>query len=350
MTERLAPEQSDSLEGIAEPAENQHLVGHSEAVESVIAAYRSGKLHHALLLTGPRGIGKATFAFQLARYLLENPDAGAERVPFGESNPGGSIFRQVASGAHPGVLHLTRPFDEKGKKFKTTITVDEMRKVSRFLSLRSHDGSYRVIIVDPADDMNRNAANALLKNLEEPPSRVLFLLISHAPGGLLPTIRSRCQVLRFQPLVQTEVETVLGHTAISLPSNPQARQALLDGAAGSARAAILLAEHGGADIIAAADAYLGAPRRDPLDAYKLADAVAGRDHEVRFDILNAHLLDRITAESRAAAMAGDARRAAVLAELWDDVRASITDTVTYNLDKRQHVVGLLDRISDGIAG
>lgn len=349
MSERLAPEQGDSLEGVADPAESKRLIGHVNEAEGLVGAYRSGKLHHALLLTGPQGIGKATFAFHVARYLLENPDPGAERVPLGASDPNGQIFRQVASGAHPGVLHLTRPFDERGKKFKSAITVDEMRRVSRFLSLRSHDGSYRVIIVDPAEDMNRNAANALLKNLEEPPARVLFLLVSHAPGGLLPTIRSRCQVLRFQPLGRREIETVLEQSGVSLPTDAQARQALFDGAAGSARNAILHAEHGGSDIIAAAEAYLQSSRKDPLDAYKLADAVAGRDQEARFDIFNSHLLDRIAAQSAAAAMAGDTRRAARLAELWSEVRGTIVETSTYNLDKRQHVVGLLDRIATGIA-
>jgi DNA polymerase-3 subunit delta' len=349
MSERLAPEQGDSLEGIVEPGENPRLIGHIEAIESVVGAYRAGKLHHALLLTGPRGVGKATFAFQVARYLLENPDANSEMSPFGFSSPDSSIFRQVASGAHPGVLHLTRPFDERGKKFKTAITVDEMRRVSRFLSLRSHDGSYRIIIVDPAEDMNRNAANALLKNLEEPPPRVLFLLISHSPGSLLPTIRSRCQVLRFQPLKQSEIDAVLSQPGIALPQDAVARQTLLEGAQGSARNAILMAAHGGADIIAAADACLDALRKDPLNAYKLADSVSGRDHEVRFDILNSHLLARITTESTAAAMSGDTRRAAHLAELWNDVRSSIAETVTYNLDKRQHIVGLLSRISSAIA-
>ncbi len=98
------------------------------------------------------------------------------------------------------MLHLTRPANEKTKGFKTVVTVDEIRRVNRFLSMTSHDGGYRVVIVDPADDMNVNAANALLKNLEEPPSRTVFILISHSPGGLLPTIRSRCQMVRLSPL------------------------------------------------------------------------------------------------------------------------------------------------------
>jgi len=120
-----------------------------------------------------------------------------------------SLFRQIATGAHPSVLHLTRPLNDKTKSFKTVVTVDEIRKVNRFLSMTSHDGSYRIVIVDPADDMNINAANALLKNLEEPPARTLFILIVHAPGSLLPTIRSRCQMVRLAPLAEDELMAVL---------------------------------------------------------------------------------------------------------------------------------------------
>ena len=177
MSERLAPEQAHTPPDIPRPAE-----------------------HHALLLTGPKGIGKATFAFHLAHHLLSHPRGEDAPETFGRPDPASAVARQVASGAHPAVLHLTRPYDERTKKFKSAITVDEVRRVGRFLSLRAHDDSYRVVIVDPADEMNRNAANALLKSLEEPPARAIFLLISHAPGTLLPTIRSRCQVLRFASL------------------------------------------------------------------------------------------------------------------------------------------------------
>lgn len=349
MSERLAQEQADSLADVPEPAENPALVGHADLAAQLAAAYRAGKLHHALLLTGQKGIGKATFAFHLARHLLANPRSAAAASGFTSPDVAAPVFRQVASGAHPAVLHLTRPWDEKTKKFKAAITVDEIRRVNRFLSLRAHDDSYRVVIVDPADEMNRNAANALLKNLEEPPARALFVLISHAPGGLLPTIRSRCQVLRLAPLSEAEIERVLVSFGSGLPADPGSRGMLIERAGGSARQAILLAGHGGFDVTRAADAFMDKPRRDPLDAYRLADAVGGRDQSVTFDILNTHLLDRIADEATAAATRGEGGRAARLALLWDEANTAIRETVAYNLDKRQHVVGLLNRIGDAFA-
>ncbi|SMH48077.1 DNA polymerase III subunit delta' [Mesorhizobium australicum] len=349
MSERLAPEQADSLPDVPEPAENPYLFGHAEHAAHVASAYRTGKLHHALLLTGPKGIGKATFAFHIAHHLLSHPRGEDAPETFGRPDPSSALSRQVASGAHPAVLHLTRPYDERAKKFKSAITVDEVRRVGRFLSLRAHDDSYRVVIVDPADEMNRNAANALLKSLEEPPARAIFLLVSHSPGGLLPTIRSRCQVLRLAPLSEAEIGSVLNSFGTGLPDAPEARRALLDRAGGSARQAILLAEHGGFDITEAADQFVGKARRDPLDAYKLADVVTGRDQTVTFEILNDHLLEKVARAAADAAAQGEGRRAARLAELWDEANATIRETDTYNLDKRQHVVGLLNRIGEALS-
>ena len=349
MSERLAPEQFDSLPDAPEPAENPHLFGHAEAIDLIASAYRSGKLHHALLLTGPKGIGKATFAFHLAHHLIRHPGAAEAPDRFATPDPASSLSRQIASGAHPAVLHLTRPYDDKTKKFRGAITVDEIRKVARFLSMRSHDDSYRVVIVDPADDMNRNAANALLKNLEEPPARAIFLLISHAPGGLLPTIRSRCQVLRMSPLSVEDVDQVLKSFGSGLPADPAARAALTERAGGSARQAILMTQHGGFEITEAADKFLAQKRRDPAEAYRLADAVAGREQAVPFAILNEHLMDRIASEASLAAERGDARRAHRLAELFREANTAIVETETYNLDKRQHVVGLLNRIGEAFA-
>ena len=140
-------------------------------------------------------------------------------------DPASSLYRQVASGAHPSLLHLTRPFDEKNKKFKTALTVDEIRRVGRFLSLTAHDGGYRIVIVDPADDMNTNAANALLKNLEEPPSRTLFVLVAHSLGRLLPTIRSRCQIVRLQPLGDADLLAALAAIGKAPEPGPAGRHA-----------------------------------------------------------------------------------------------------------------------------
>ncbi len=164
MFERLAPEQYDSIPGVPEPAENPRLIGHAEASALLAGAYRAGKLHHALLLAGAHGIGKATLAFHLARHLLKYPRSEAAPDRLEDADVGTPLFRQVASGAHPSVLNLTRPYDDKRKVFKTVVTVEEIRRVNRFLSMTSHDGGYRIVIVDSADDMNASAANALLKS------------------------------------------------------------------------------------------------------------------------------------------------------------------------------------------
>jgi DNA polymerase-3 subunit delta' len=198
MRERLAPDQHDTLDGIPEPSENPFLFGHAEAKSMLAGSLRAGKLPHALIFAGPQGIGKATLAFHLANLLLQNLDPASVQ-DIGSPDPTSAIFRQVASGAHPSVLHLTRPVNERTKGFKTVVTVDEIRKVNRFLSMTAYDGGWRVVIVDPADDMNTNAANALLKNLEEPPAKTVFVLIVHSIGSMLPTIRSRSQTIRLAP-------------------------------------------------------------------------------------------------------------------------------------------------------
>lgn len=342
--ERLAAEQFDTIPGVAEPAENPLLVGHDEAMMQVAAAYRTGKLHHALLLAGPPGIGKATFAFHLAQHLLANTVASEAPARFSPRDPASSLFRQIAQGSHPAVLHLTRPVNEKTKGFKSVVTVDEIRKISRFLAMTAHDGGYRVAIVDPADDMNANAANALLKNLEEPPPRTLFVLIAHSLGSLLPTIRSRCQTIKFKPLEPAALLRVLEGLQTGLPDDEAGRAALAARAGGSVRDALLLTEYGGLDI---ADAVAGVLRSRPYafgDAWRVAEAVSGRDAAVQFSIFNQNALEAIAAQARDAALAGDTPRASRLAELWRETEQAIAETETYNLDKKQHASGLLQRM------
>src|SRR5262245_29621896 len=246
MYERIAPQEHDSLDGVPEPSETVRVFGHAAQAAQLTAAHRAGKLPHGLVFAGPRGIGKASLAFQLAHYLLAYPDPGAAPDAFEPRDPISPLYRQVASGAHPSVLHLTRPFNEKTKTFKTQLTVDEIRRVGRFLSLTAHDGGYRVVIVDPADDLNVNAANALLKNLEEPPARTVFILIAHSLGRLLPTIRSRCQVLRLHPLSAEDLLAAL--SAIEKQPKPAEAEALVSRAAGSVRNAVLLTDYGGVEI------------------------------------------------------------------------------------------------------
>ncbi|MDN2581265.1 DNA polymerase III subunit delta' [Aquibium sp. ELW1220] len=343
--ERVAPEQHDTLDGIPEPAENPLLVAHGAEANRLAATYRGGKMHHALILSGPRGIGKATFAFHLAHHLLKYPDRATAPDRLAVPEPGSALHRMIASGAHPGVLYLARPMNEKTKAFRTAVTVEEIRRVNRFLSMTSHDGGYRIVIIDPADDMNTNAANALLKNLEEPPSRTLFILISHAAGGLLPTIRSRCQTVRLHGLLPEDLSRVLASFGTAVPD----AAALAARAGGSVREAILLTEYGGLEIAGALETIVEAGRFDPAAAGKLADAVAGRDQAIPFALFNAHLLDRVGAKATAAALAGDLGRAEALSALWQETSRTIAETETYNLDKRQHVLGLVRRIQGVLA-
>ncbi|MGX5844462.1 DNA polymerase III subunit delta' [Mesorhizobium sp. ArgA1] len=348
MFERIAPEQHDTLDGVPEPSETLRLVGHEQAAAMLAAAYRSGKLPHALIFAGPVGIGKATLAFHLAHHLLKHP--AFERAPdvFAVPDPASSLFRQIATGAHPGVLHLTRPLNDKTKSFKTVVTVDEIRKVNRFLSLTSHDGSYRVVIVDPADDMNTNAANALLKNLEEPPTRTLFILIVHAPGSLLPTIRSRCQMVRLTPLDAVSLMSVLETVEPPPPADPAARAALAERAGGSARNAILLTQYGGLEIAGTLDALVTSGKNDVAGAYRLAEAVAGRDQAIQFDIFNRRALDLLSSGASEAALAGDLARAKTLSDTWHEALNAISETDTYNLDKKQHALTMIDRLNSAM--
>lgn len=346
MFERIAPEQHDTLDGIPEPAENPHLFGHRDAGSTLVAAYRAGKLPHALLFAGPLGVGKATLAFHLAYHLLRCPAHDSAPAELAEPDPASALFRQIAVGAHPSVLHLTRPQNEKTKGFKTVVTVDEIRRVNRFLSMTSHDGGYRVVIVDPADDMNVSAANALLKNLEEPPSRTVFILIAHSPGGLLPTIRSRCQMIRFSPLAQDDLIAALSTFDIKPPAEAASQQALAERSGGSVRMAILLTQYGGLEIAEATDKIVTASSLDVAGAHRLADAVAGRDSAIQFDIFNRHLLDLLGDAASAAALKGDQARAGRYSQDWQDVRLAIEEAETYNLDRKQHALNMIARLQD----
>ena len=177
-----------------EPRANPLLMGQGEAVARLEAFYRSGRLPHAMILSGPRGVGKATLAFSFARWLLAQGGAGglfgaAEPQPDLAVDPSDAVFRRVASGGHPDLLTLERTVNEKTGKLRDEIIIEDTRAVGAFLRLTPAEGGWRIVVVDAADELNRNSANALLKVLEEPPRQALLLLVAHAPGSLLPTIR-----------------------------------------------------------------------------------------------------------------------------------------------------------------
>jgi DNA polymerase III subunit delta' len=188
----------------------------------------------------------------------------------------------------------------------------------------------------------------LLKNLEEPPARTLFILIVHAPGSLLPTIRSRCQMVRLTPLDADGLMTVLESVEPPPPQDAAARAALAERAGGSARNAILLTQYGGLEIAATLDALVTAGKNDIAGAYRLAEAVAGRDQAIQFDIFNRRALDLLSSGASQAALAGDLTRAKALSDTWHEALNAISETDTYNLDKKQHALAMIDRLNSAM--
>ncbi|MBX4867964.1 DNA polymerase III subunit delta' [Rhizobium bangladeshense] len=332
----MSEERRGLLDGAIWPAENTRLFGHEEAESFLAQSYRSGKGHHAILIEGPQGIGKATLAFRFANHVLSHPDPDAAPEMIGDPDPGSAVSRQIASGASHNLLHLARPVDEKTGKVKSAITVDEVRRAGKFFSQTSGTGNWRIVIIDPADDMNRNAANAILKILEEPPKRALFLVLSHAPGRLLPTIRSRCLPLKLAPLADEALAAALAHLGISSAGG------VLSAAKGSVGEALKLLNYGGGEIIAAYDEVLSAEGPAARKAmHRLAEALSGKESDTIFDFFVSHVGDDIMSRARAAAGEGQIATAERLARLYSEVTERLAISDAYNLDRKQTIIGIL---------
>lgn len=325
------------------PRANPRLLGH-EVAEAVLAdCMRAGRLHHAWLITGRPGVGKATLAYRFARRLFKGaPEGGSLALA-----PEDPVFRRVAVASHADLLTVEREWDPKRKRMRGEIVVDDVRRVADFLRRTPAEGGWRVVVVDGAETLNRNAENALLKVLEEPPPRAILLLACNAAGRLLPTIRSRCRRLELAPLAAGQVEELLEDY---LPEADAALRRRLAGLSeGSPGRALQLAE-GGAGAAELVEQVLGeAARLDAGRAHAVADAV-GRDEEAFtdfMDLLRAGLASAIRAAGRGQA---DAAQRKLLGarplDAWVDVWHALTrlqdDTEAVYLDKRQAIVtGLL---------
>ena len=285
--------QADQADGAPHPRETRALFGHDAIEAEVLAALTGDRAHHGWLLTGPRGIGKATLAWRMARFLLAQ--APADAGLFGEApaptsldvDPNHPVAHRIAALSEPGCLLIRRAWDHDRKKLKAQITVDEVRKLNTFFGLSATDGGRRVVIVDSADEMNPSAANALLKVLEEPPKRATLILISHQPAGLLPTIRSRCRVLRMAPLPSAALAKALAQADVA-PENPEALSALSGGSAGDALRVI--AEDGIALYAQIIALLATCPQIDRSVIATLAEKATARGAEARLDLL-VRLLD-----------------------------------------------------------
>jgi DNA polymerase-3 subunit delta' len=333
------------------PRANPLLLGHEPAETTLLEAMRSGRMHHAWLITGPDGVGKATLAYRFARRLL----AGMPTDHSLALDPQHPVFRRVAAGAHADLLTVERAYDEKRKRTRTQIAVDDVRKISGFMSLTPAEGGWRVAIVDGAEELNQASANALLKILEEPPRRAILLLVCGAPGRLLATIRSRCRRLRLDPLGQDAMERLL---AAYLPDRTaDERGRLVTVAEGSPGRALLLAEQEGLAIAGLVDEVLAAlPGLPPARAYTMADTLVRGETAFSnfFDLLRAGVAAAVRDVVRGR---GDEEQTRLVAlrplDAWGDVWHALTrlqdETERLALDKRQAIVAGLGMLSGNMA-
>lgn len=354
-----APEDADSgpdrIDGAPHPRETPVLFGHARAEEEFLAAFNSDRLHSGWLLAGPQGVGKATLAYRIARFLLTAPEGPAASLDTPPNNPELAL---IDAGAHPRLFVLRRGRTEKGDGFRSQITVDETRRLRDFFQLSATDGGRRVVIVDAADEMNANAANALLKLLEEPPALATLLLIAHRPAALLPTIRSRCRVLRLQPLAPDDLARALAPIL-----GEAASPALAELAAGSVGRAVTLALGGGEAVYGELARLLATlPRLDRAAAARLAESCAGKAGEARLGQM-LDMADLVLARTARAGLMGppaheaapgeamlltrlapDDHAARAWAELQQDLQGRLRFGRAVNLDPASLILDMLVRI------
>ncbi len=356
---------------VLSPKTADYLLGHDEAEADFLAAHSSGRLHHAWMISGPRGIGKATLAYRIARFLLTNPpESGDGGGLFGDLMPKAAptsldvspdhpVVRRILAGGHGDLVTIQRGTMPDGRP-RSEIVIDDVRQLGQFFTKTSSEGGWRVAIVDSADELNRNAANALLKVLEEPPSNAMILLVAHAPGRVLPTILSRCRRLSLRPLASTVTEDFLGR---HMPGITTAERRLLASLAeGSPGVAISIAQADGLAIYHRLLNFLAnLPQVSQRDVLEMADSYGGRGGDDAFRVFGQLLTDLLSRVIRRASGAQSMtdipdeaevldRLASIASldpwiEVWEKITGLIQRTDAINLDRKQIIIAILNDIA-----
>jgi len=358
---------------MAEDAEEMHLpcyteqiYGHGAAEHTFSDAFSSDRLQHAWLISGPRGIGKASLAWKFAKFLLTQ-GSGTDAGLFGEPEPAPSAtldvdpnnpeVKRIAAGGHGGLLVVERSINEKTGQLRADIVVQDIRRVNNFFAQTSAEGGWRVAIIDAADEMNANAANALLKILEEPPEKSILLLVAHAPGKLLPTIRSRCRTLKLNTLSEESVQAVLSARFPNLSDEEMLALARLsEGAPG--RAVQMALEDGVGLYRQMGGLIADLPRLNVPAAHQLAVQLAAKNADARYrlfiQIFTAwleRLIRQLATQSAAQdILQGESAQIARISalagvdrwiQLWEKVGQLVLRADAVNLDKKQVIISLL---------
>jgi DNA polymerase-3 subunit delta' len=344
----MSPQASDDAD-TPHPRATTALFGHGAAEAALLAAYRSGRIPHAFLLVGPKGIGKATLAYRLARFVLAHADSASPDVAAATSlavDAGHPVARRIAAQAQGDLLVLERTPNDKGV-LRQQIAVDDVRRTVSFFGSTAGEGGWRIAVVDAVDELNRSSANALLKVLEEPPQRALLLLVCHSAARVPATLRSRCRIVTLRPLDETDVAA-----AAALATGASASDAAIGEAAaaaeGSVGRALALLDGDALELRQQALAQLDRlPAVDTTALHALGEAIAGTDAAplaAFLDTVNAWLSRRLDRER------GELGRLARLAEAAERINAAARDTETYNLERKPLVFGVFGLLAEATRG
>ena len=344
----MSPQPSEDTEA-PHPRTTAVLFGHASAEAALIAAYRSGRIPHAFLMAGPKGIGKATLAYRLARFVLAHPDPAAPEVAAATSlavAPDHPVARRIAAQGQPDLLILERTLNDKGVLHKQ-IAVDDIRRTVAFFGSTAREGGSRIAIVDAVDELNKSSANALLKVLEEPPQRALLLLVSHSAARVPATLRSRCRILTLRPLDEADVAAAVAVATGSPATDPEIVAAASAADGGVARALAFLDGDALELRQRALDLLDKLPTLDTGALHALGEAIAGTDPlplAAFLDTINAWLSLRLDRDR------GEIGRLARLADASERINAAARDAEIYNLERKPLVFGVFGLLAEATRG